>query len=95
MTRSDIINHMAEKYRLSPKIADLIVKNILNTLGESLVSHRRIEIRDFGSFDLKHRKQRQVRNPKTGDVLQAPATYAVHFKPGKALKARVDASRIV
>jgi integration host factor subunit beta len=52
-----------------------------------------IEIRGFGSFDLHHRAPRIARNPKTGEVVNLPAKVAVHFKPGKEMRDRVNAAR--
>jgi len=58
-----------------------------------LVQDKRIEIRGFGSFNLHHRPSRMARNPKTGDAVKLPAKVAVHFKPGKDMKDRVNAAR--
>lgn len=48
----------------------------------------------FGGFDLHHRPARIARNPKTGEAVQLPAKVAVHFKPGKDMKDRVNAARV-
>ena len=49
-------------------------------------------IRGFGSFDCRHRHSRLTRNPKTGVAVHSSATVAVHFKPGKDMRDRVNAS---
>ena len=90
LTKSEFVLRLAEKCKLSPKVTALITKNILNTLTHSLTEHQRVEIRGFGSFESRLRKSRQVRNPKTGDRLEAPDSYTVHFKPGKELRERVN-----
>ena len=60
---------------------------------KALAQGERIEIRGFGSFSLHHRPARMSRNPKTGEAVYLPAKVAVHFKPGKEIKGRVDAMR--
>lgn len=62
-------------------------------MAKALESRERIEIRDFGSFDVRQRPARLARNPKTGESVQLPVKTVVHFKPGKEMRERVDASR--
>ncbi|WP_035383488.1 integration host factor subunit beta [Ferriphaselus sp. R-1] len=91
MTRSELIANLAERHpQLLAKDAELAVKVILDTLGDTLASGGRIEIRGFGSFALNYRPPRQGRNPKSGDKVQVPAKYVPHFKAGKELRERVD-----
>ncbi len=63
-------------------------------MAEALESGERIEIRDFGSFDVRQRSARLARNPKTGESVHLPVKKKIHFKPGKEMRERVDASRI-
>ena len=72
---------------------ELAVNCLLKHMADALVQGERIEIRGFGGFDLHHRAPRIARNPKTGDAVQLPAKVAVHFKPGKDMKDRVNAAR--
>jgi integration host factor subunit beta len=91
MTRSELIANLAARHpQLLAKDAELAVKVILDTLGETLAEGGRIEIRGFGSFALNYRPPRQGRNPKSGDKVQVPAKYVPHFKAGKELRERVD-----
>lgn len=93
MTRSELIAHLSEKFQnLSAKDIDLVVKTILDDLSRTLSNGGRAEIRGFGSFVLNHRPPRNGRNPKTGASVYVPAKYTPHFKPGKELRERVDAS---
>ena len=69
------------------------VKTMLNHMAEHLAGGGRIEIRGFGSFSLRYHRARFGRNPRTGAPVARPAEYAVHFKPGKALRERVAAHR--
>lgn len=91
MTKSELINKLAERYpQLGAKDAELAVKTILDAMAQSLTKGSRIEIRGFGSFALNYRPPRQGRNPKSGDKVQVPAKYVPHFKAGKELRERVD-----
>lgn len=91
MTRSDLIEKLAERYtQLQGKDAEMAVKVILESMGNILARGGRIEIRGFGSFALNYRPPRQGRNPKSGVKVQVPAKYVPHFKAGKELRERVD-----
>lgn len=64
-------------------------QEILRAIADALSSGRRVEIRGFGAFDLKWRRERLARNPKTGSTVFVPSHAAIHFKPGLELKDRV------
>ena len=72
---------------------ELAVNCLLKHMADALIQGERIEIRDFGSFNLHHRTPRVARNPKTGATVKLPAKVVVHFKPGKDMKDRVNAAR--
>ncbi len=94
MTKSEIINVLSRKQsHLSNKDIELSVKILLEQMSEALATGERIEIRGFGSFSLHHRAARSGRNPKTGETVHLAAKYVPHFKPGKELRERVDASK--
>ena len=91
MNRSEFIERMVKQLDYLPaKDIELSVKTIMEHLTESLASGVRIEIRGFGSFSLHHRLPRVGRNPKTGESVTLAEKYVPHFKPGKALRERVD-----
>jgi len=71
---------------------ELAVNCLLKHMADALIQGERIEIRDFGSFNLHHRTPRIARNPKTDAAIKLPAKVAVHFKPGKDMKDRVNAA---
>ena len=75
---------------LLPEAERLVFEQII----AALLSGQRVEVRGFGSFVLRLRAARSVRNPKTGAVAQQKPSYVLHFKPGKALRERVDQSLI-
>lgn len=93
MTRSDLIAALAARFpKLMDKDAEISVKEILDTIGQSLARGDRVEIRGFGSFDLNHRPARIGRNPKTGEKVQVLPKYVPHFKAGKDMRDRIDQS---
>jgi len=95
MVKSELILRIAEKQdALSAKDVELGVNQILESMSEALANGARIEIRGFGSFSLHYRPPRRAHNPKTGERVFTKAKYTPHFKPGKDMRERVDASRL-
>ena len=93
MTKSELIERLVEKNaRLSAKDVDESVKAVLDAMIQAMAGGSRIEIRGFGSFSLNYRPERVGRNPKSGASVVVPAKYVPHFKAGKEMWARVDAS---
>ncbi len=91
MNQSELVILLASKFaQLSLKDVDCAVKVLLEAISGALAQGRRVEIRGFGSFSLKHHPARTGRNPKTGEQIQIPEKYAPHFKAGKELRERVQ-----
>jgi integration host factor subunit beta len=91
MTRDDLVRSLVDKQRnVSYKTMSSAIKHLIDKMVTGLSSGHRIEVRGFGSFALRYRPPRLARNPKTGEQLQTSCKYAVHFKPGKELKERVN-----
>lgn len=96
MTKSELIESLSHKLdQFSHKDIELAVNTILDSMIDVLAQGQRIEIRGFGSFSLHQRKARMGRNPKTGEQVPLPAKHVPHFKPGKQLREKVNASRAV
>ncbi len=94
MVKSELIRALSEKLpELAVKDVELAVNCVLGQMITALENGERIEVRGFGAFSLHHLAARIGRNPKTGEAVQLPKKVALHFKPGKELKDRVDASR--
>ena len=93
MVKSELITNIINKqHNLSFKDIELSVNQILESMSNKLSSGGRIEIRGFGSFSLHYRPARNAHNPKTGEKVATIAKYSPHFKPGKGLRERVNAS---
>ncbi len=93
MTKSELIDRIsATQSQLSPKDVELAVKTMLEQMSHTLAQGKRIEVRGFGSFSLHYRAPRIGRNPKTGESVGLAGKYVPHFKPGKELRDRVNAT---
>jgi len=93
MTKSDLIERVAQKMpHISKKDTEVVVNTIFDSMTDALRTGERIEIRGFGSFQVKVRDAREGRNPKTGEIVRIPAKRTPFFKVGKDLKERIDAA---
>jgi integration host factor subunit beta len=89
MNKSDLIEALAEKEGLKDKDAADIVNLIFDGFTNALKNSRRIEIRGFGSFTVRHYRSYTGRNPKTGKNVNVGTKKLPFFKVGKELKSRV------
>lgn len=90
ITKKDVAKRTAkivgEKIYLTEKIVDGVF-TALREFMEAANPEVRIEIRDFGVFEVKTTKPKpKARNPKTGEIIYVPARRKTHFKAGKMLK---------
>ena len=93
MTRSELIEALARRFpNLMAKDAEIAVKEILDAMGIALTQGNRVEIRGFGSFGLNYRPARTARNPKSGEKVLVSPKYVPHFKAGKEMRDRIEAS---
>ena len=93
MTKSALIELIARRPpQLSTRDVELSVKTLIEQMSRTLAQGGRIEIRGFGSFSLHYRGPRIGRNPRTGEKVGLAGKYVPHFKPGKDLRYRVNAS---
>lgn len=94
MIKSELIAMIAKKMTHLPEkqVGDGI-NHILELMSKALAEGKRIEVRGFGSFSLHCHMPRNAHNPKTGQKVITKKKFSPHFKPGKELKERVNASR--
>ncbi|MGN0908992.1 MAG: HU family DNA-binding protein [Succinivibrio sp.] len=91
MTRAELINSLVGKFPYTnPHDIDNAVREIFELMIETLAAGERIEIRGFGSFEIRIREPRIAHNPKTGEQVSLDRRRVVHFKPGVELRSRVD-----
>ena len=89
MTRSDLIDKLAERKSISIATAEAIIHEIFSSMTETLVAGNRIEIRGFGSFEIREYEGYSGRNPKTGLEVTVAHNKSPFFKVGKYLKERI------
>lgn len=92
MNKSDLIEMLAVKANLANVVADKIVNEVFDSMTDTLVAGERIEIRGFGSFEIRKYESYTGRNPKTGIEVVVNPKKAPFFKVGKELKERVMGS---
>ncbi len=91
MTRSELILKVSERMNhLTKRDTEKIVKAIFDNIKEALEKGEKVEIRGFGNFRLRERRERRARNPKTGDAVSVPSKRVPFFKVGKELREMVD-----
>jgi nucleoid DNA-binding protein len=65
------------------------VQKTFDAIVETLCEEGRIELRNFGVFEVKKRAARKARNPRTGQRVDVPQKFVVTFKPGKEMEEKV------
>ena len=89
-TKKEIVAAVAEKLKLTQLETKDIVQSVLDTIFETLVAEKRIELRNFGIFEVRKRAARKARNPKTGAVAMVKERNVVTFKAGKVLSESIQ-----
>jgi integration host factor subunit beta len=89
MTRSDLVEKLAIEKNINKSVAEKIILEIFKSMTESLISGGRVEIRGFGSFEVRKYEGYIARNPKTGVKLEVKPKKLPFFKTGKDLKERI------
>ncbi|MCX7666588.1 MAG: integration host factor subunit beta [Gemmataceae bacterium] len=90
MTKKEIVKKICEiDPELTQQKTKKIVQTVLDMIVETLVQEGRIELRKFGVFEVRRRKARKARNPKTDERVMVPEKNVVTFQPGKEMEARV------
>jgi integration host factor subunit beta len=94
MTKSDLIEKLAERLKLPKGKAETIVNTVFESMETALARGERIEIRGLGSFEVRSYKAYEGRNPRTGEPVGVQPKRLPFFKVGKELKERVNESRL-
>ena len=89
MTKKEIVKQISEKLGLTQLKTKDVVQMTFDCIVEALNRHGRIELRNFGVFEVKRREPRKARNPRTGEEVYVPAKSVVTFKPGKEMAERI------
>ncbi len=93
MTKTELAEQVAARLHLTKRDTEIVVDTILDRIGQALAAPTdgKVELRGFGSFRVRQRRARQGRNPQTGTPVDVPASRAPYFKPGKEMRAWLEA----
>ncbi len=91
LTKADMAEKLFEELGLNKREAKEMVEMLFEEIRKALEGGQQVKLSGFGNFDLREKKQRPGRNPKTGEEIPISARRVVTFRPGQKLKARVEA----
>src|SRR5947209_10071056 len=89
VTKKEIVKTISEEIGMTQLKTKEIVQKTFNAIVETLVEEQRIELRNFGVFEVKKRAARKARNPRTGQRVDVPQKFVITFKPGKEMEEKV------
>lgn len=90
MNKAELIQAVAAKAEIDKKDADKAVNAVIDAITEAMTSGDKVQLIGFGSFEVRNRAEKKARNPRTGEVVTAPACKVPAFKAGSALKAAIN-----
>ncbi|MCP5319809.1 MAG: integration host factor subunit alpha [Pseudomonadales bacterium] len=91
LTKADLAEKLFEDLGLNKREAKEIVEAFFEEIRQALEANEQVKLSGFGNFDLRDKRQRPGRNPKTGEEIPISARRVVTFRPGQKLKVRVEA----
>lgn len=91
LTKADMAERLYDELGLNKREAKEMVESFFEEIRTSLSSNEQVKLSGFGNFDLRDKRQRPGRNPKTGEEVPISARRVVTFRPGQKLKDRVEA----
>ncbi|MBL4847567.1 MAG: HU family DNA-binding protein [Planctomycetes bacterium] len=85
VTKRDLVNRVAERAAMTQAQTQDVVQLTLDAICEAIVSEERLELRNFGVFEVRDRAPRKARDPRTGETMDVPARRVVTFRASPAL----------
>jgi len=89
VTKKEIVKQLSEKYNLTQVNTKQVVQGTFDAIVEAIARYGRIELRNFGVFEVKQRAARKARNPRTGEEVLVPPKKVVIFKPGRLMEDKI------
>jgi len=89
VTKKEIVKQISERIGLTQLKTKEIVQQTFDAIVDTLIEVGRIELRNFGVFEVKLRKARKARNPRTGERVDVEPKMVVTFKPGKEMEEKI------
>ncbi len=90
LTKAAIAEHLYEELGLNKREAKEVVEMFFEEIRCALEQGHQVKLSGFGNFDLREKRERPGRNPKTGEEIPITARRVVVFRPGHKLKAKVE-----
>ncbi len=90
LTKADMVDRLFDELGLNKREAKELVEQFFEEVSQALVDGQFVKLSGFGNFELRDKRQRPGRNPKTGEEIPISARRVVTFRPGQKLKQRVD-----
>jgi nucleoid DNA-binding protein len=90
MPKKEIVESVSADLDIDSEQARRIVQGVLDTVLETLATEGRLELRNFGVFEVQRRAARKARNPRTGERVDVPERHTITFKPGLAVQQRIE-----
>jgi DNA-binding protein HU-beta len=94
MNKGELVDAVAAKAAVTKKQADAVISAIVEAIMEAVSEGEKVTLVGFGSFESRERKEREGRNPKTGDKMVIPATKVPAFSAGKLFKEKVAPPKV-
>jgi integration host factor subunit beta len=95
VTKKEIVKKISERANLTQLKTKEIVQWTFDAIIDTLIEEGRIELRNFGVFEVRQRKARKARNPRTGESVEVKSKNVVTFQPGKEMEQEVRKAKIV
>jgi integration host factor subunit beta len=89
VTKKEIVKQISDRIGLTQLKTKDIVQQTFDAIVDTLIEVGRIELRNFGVFEVKMRKARKARNPRTGERVDVEPKKVVTFKPGKEMEEKI------
>ena len=90
MTKQEIVDIVSNATGLTKVETETIMNGVMSTIIDSLANNEKVELRGFGTFNIKHRMPKKARNPGTGEPVFLPERFVPTFKPSKLMRSRVN-----
>jgi len=90
MLKKEIAEFVSRELGITVGEAKAIVQKVLDTILKTVAAEGRVELRDFGVFEVQRRAAYRARNPRTGERVDVPAKHVATFKPGRIMQQRIE-----
>lgn len=90
MTKKDLVRSVSQGLDVDQELVQMAVQTVLDTVLDAIATEGRIELRNFGIFEVKRRAARTARNPRTGETVDVAEKCVVTFSPGKVMQQRIE-----